>query len=334
MSATNAKVVLVRRTSGIAAASDFRIEYAALEPIADGQILVRNRFLSVEPAMRGWIADTAGYSAPVPIGSVMRSLAAGEVIESRNPSYAPGDLVTGWFGWQHFASVDVSAVVRRVLELDLPLSLSLGVLGMNGLTAYLALTKIGRPASGETVVVSTAAGAVGSAVGQIARRLGCRTVGITGSDDKVQQCIDSFGYDVAFNYRTADLDAELDRACPAGVQVYFDNTSGPISDDVHRRLAIGARVVLCGTASVPDWSDWPLGPRVERRLIVKRALMQGFLVFDHAAEFESTIGLLANWVRAGELHAVEDILDGIESCPDAIAGLYRGDNRGKRLIRV
>jgi len=330
----NTQVVLARRPSGIAAATDFRIERSAVQSPGDGQILVRNRFLSVEPAMRGWIADTVGYAPPVPIGSVMRALAAGEVVESRHPSYAPGDLVTGWFGWQRYATVGAGAVVRTVVERDLPLSLSLGVLGINGLSAYLGLTQIGQPVRGETVVVSTAAGAVGSAVGQIARRLGCRTVGITGGDDKVLQCLEHFGYEAAFNYHNTDLDAELTRACPDGVHVYFDNTSGSISDAVHRRLALGARVVLCGTAAISDWTTWPTGPRVERHLLVRRARMQGFLVFDHAPAFESTIAVLAGWVRAGELRVAEDILDGIEACPDAIAGLYRGENRGKRLIRL
>jgi NADPH-dependent curcumin reductase len=296
--------------------------------------MVRNSFLSVEPAMRGWIADTANYSAPVEIGSVMRALAVGEVIESRHPDYHAGDVVTGWFGWRELATIDAGAVVRRVGESDLPHSLALGVLGINGVTAHLALTLIGEPKSGETVLVSTAAGAVGSAVGQIAKIMGCRTVGIAGGPEKASQCRDLFGYDAAIDYKTPGLGQSLDAACPGGVQVYFDNTSGMISDTVYPRLAVGARVVICGTASVPSWEPWPTGPRVERHLLVKRARMQGFIIFDHMDRYEASVAALADWIRAGRLRYQEDILEGLESCPDALAGLYRGENKGKRIIRL
>jgi NADPH-dependent curcumin reductase CurA len=296
--------------------------------------MVRNSFLSVEPAMRGWIADTANYSAPVEIGSVMRALAVGEVIESRHPDYHAGDVVTGWFGWRELATIDAGAVVRRVGESDLPHSLALGVLGINGVTAHLALTLIGEPKSGETVLVSTAAGAVGSAVGQIAKIMGCRTVGIAGGPEKASQCRDLFGYDAAIDYKTPGLGQSLDAACPGGVQVYFDNTSGMISDTVYPGLAVGARVVICGTASVPSWEPWPTGPRVERHLLVKRARMQGFIIFDHMDRYEASVAALADWIRAGRLRYQEDILEGLESCPDALAGLYRGENKGKRIIRL
>ena len=202
------------------------------------------------------------------------------------------------------------------------------------MTAHLALTLIGEPKPGEQVLVSTAAGAVGSAVGQIAKILGCHTVGITGRADKVRLCIEGFGYDAALNYRTDDLETGIGNACPEGVDIYYDNTAGPISDIAYRHLARGARVVVCGTASVPSWSDWPSGPRVERHLLVKRARMQGFVIFDHMDRYESSVAQLAHWVRADRLRYREDILDGIEACPDALAGLYRGENLGKRLIRL
>ena len=176
--------------------------------------------------------------------------------------------MAGWFGWQHYATVKPDAVVHRVKEIDLPISLSLGVLGINGVTAHLALTLIGEPKSGDTVLVSTAAGAVGSAVGQIAKILGCRTVGIAGGREKVRLCLEEFGYDAALDYSTDDLEFGIDTACPEAVNVYFDNTAGPISDIAYRHLARGARVVICGTASVPSWSEWPTGPRVERHLLV------------------------------------------------------------------
>ena len=330
----NRRVVLKSRPAGVAQADNFVIQENAIPELAEGEILVRNEFLSVEPAMRGWIADTAGYASPVAIGAVMRALAAGRVIESRHPNYAVGDAVTGWFGWQDYANVGPEAIVRKIAETDLPISLSLGVLGINGVTALLALERIGAPKAGETVLVSTAAGAVGSAVGQIAKILGCRAVGIAGGPEKKRACIEDFQYDAAFDYRADDLDASIGATCPDGVNIYFDNTAGPISDIAHRHLAIGARIVICGTASIASWEDWPTGPRVERRLLVKRARMEGFIIFDHMDAYPDAVVRLANWVREGRLHYREDILSGIEACPDALAGLYRGENLGKRLIRL
>lgn len=284
--------------------------------------------------MRGWIADVGNYSAPVELGSVMRSLAVGEVVVSRNPDYQRGEIVTGWFGWQELAAVDASAIIRRVTEIDLPLSLALGVLGINGVTAHLALTTIGEPKAGETVLVSTAAGAVGSAVGQIAKLLGCRTVGIAGGPEKVEQCRELFGYDDAIDYRSSNLAGAVQRACPDGVDVYYDNTAGAISDAVYPQLAIGGRVVICGTASIERWDPWPTGPRIERHLLVKRARVQGFVIFDHLARWDASVAQLARWIREGQLSYAEDVLDGIEACPDALAGIYRGENRGKRVIRL
>ena len=330
----NRQVILTARPSGIAQAEHFAIRAVPDVPLAEGQLRVANHFLSVEPAMRGWIADVAGYADPVPIGGVMRALAVGDVIESRAPGFTSGDRVVGWFGWQERAVVDLGAVVRHVREHDLPLSLALGVLGINGVTAHLALTGIGKPVAGETVLVSTAAGSVGSAVGQIAKILGCRTVGIAGGPAKMGQCLNEFGYDAAIDYQAPHLSESIATACPRGVNVYFDNTAGAISDAVYPQLALRARVVVCGTASIAAWEPWPQGPRVERHLLVKRAAMQGFVIFDHMGAYEGSVATLAAWVREGRLHYREDILDGIEACPDALAGLYRGENTGKRIIKL
>jgi NADPH-dependent curcumin reductase CurA len=330
----NRQVVLVSRPSGVAQAENFAIRETPLDSPTDGQIVVRNEFLSVEPAMRGWIADRGNYSAPVEIGAPMRALAVGEVMDSRHPDYRVGAIVMGWFGWRNYAAVDAGAVVRRVVETDLPRSLALGVLGLNGVSALIGLTIIGEPKAGEMVLVSTAAGAVGSAVGQIARLLGCRTVGIAGGAAKIAQCRDVFGYDAAIDYKAPGLEAALEAVCPKGVDVHFDNTAGAISDAVYPRLAVGARVVICGTASISSWDSWPTGPRIERHLLVKRARAQGFVIFDHMDRYESSVAQLADWVRAGRLRYEEDILEGLESCPDALAGLYRGENKGKRLIRL
>ena len=334
LSNQNRQVRLKSRPGGIPQAEHFEIGTAAVPELAEGQLLVRNQFLSVEPAMRGWVNAVANYSRPVGIGEVMRSFAAGTVIASKNAQFAEGDRVMGMFGWQDYAAVGASAITRKVTEGDLPLSLSLGVLGLNGVTAYFALLDVGHPRPGETVVVSTAAGSVGSAVGQIAKIGGCRTVGIAGGPVKTKLCTDAFGYDAAIDYKEPGLADALRTACPQGVNVYFDNTAGSISDTVLTQLASGARIVICGTASIANWDPPPAGPRVERHLLVKRAQMAGFLVFDYAHRYEEAVTQLAAWIREGRLAYREDILDGIEACPDAIASLYRGENLGKRLVRL
>ena len=331
---TNAQVLLKSRPHGIPQAEHFEVVESPMPSLEAGQFLVRNEFLSVEPAMRGWVNAAANYSDPVAVGSVMRSFAAGVVVASRHAPYAEGDQVMGMLGWQHHAVSDGSTIRRKVLERDLPLSLSLGVLGINGVTAYFALTEVGEPRPGDTVVVSTAAGSVGSAVGQIAKIAGCRTVGIAGGATKLRLCLDEFGYDAAVDYKSADFNETLAQACPQGVDVYYDNTSGAISDAVVRHINKGARIVICGTASIPNWEPWPTGPRIERHLLNKAARMQGFLVWDYEHRYEEAVTRLAAWVRAGKLHYREEFLNGINAAPDAIAGLYRGENLGKRLIRL
>ncbi|MEO6877432.1 MAG: NADP-dependent oxidoreductase [Gemmatimonadaceae bacterium] len=330
----NRQVRLKSRPSGIPEAEHFEIVEAPVPDMFDGQVLVRNIYLSVDPAMRGWVSAVANYSEPVALGAVMRSLAVGRVEESRNSDFGPGDYVSGMFGWQDYAVVDAKAIQRKVGGSGLPISTSLGVLGLNGLTAYFALLDIGQPKAGEAVVVSTAAGAVGSCVGQIAKIKGCSTVGITGGPEKVRMCVEGFRYDSAVDYNADDFELVLDAACPAGIDVYFDNTAGPISDSVMRRINVGARVVICGTASIASWEPPPQGPRVERQLLVQRARMQGFLIFDYAERYPEALRELESWVRAGQIRYREDILDGIEQAPDSIAGLYRGENLGKRLIRI
>ncbi len=327
----NRQVLLRSRPAGIPQADNFELAEAPVPDLADGQFLVRNHYLGVEPAMRGWVSAVANYSEPVPLGGVMRSFAVGEVAESRHPDFKPGDRVTGAFGWQDYAISD-GAEVRPIRERDLPLSLFLGVLGLNGITAYFGLLDVGQPKAGETVVVSTAAGAVGSCVGQIAKLKGCRTVGIAGGPVKTKLCTDEFGYDAALDYKAPGFAKGLAQALSGGVDVYFDNTAGAISDAVREHLNVGARIVICGTASISSWDPWPAGPRVERTLLVKRARMQGVLVFDYAGRYGEAIAQLADWVRAGKIHYREEILPGLESAPDAIAGLYRGENLGRRLI--
>jgi hypothetical protein len=330
----NRQVRLKSRSSGIPQAEHFEIVNASVPEPRENEVLVRNIYLSVDPAMRGWISDVTSYMEPVPVGAVMRARAVGRVEVSRHPDFRPGEIVMGMFGWQDYATVDAKGIQRKITKTDLPISTSLGVLGLNGLTAYFGLLEIGQPKPGETVVVSTAAGAVGSCVGQIAKVKKCRTVGIAGGAEKVRICRDEYRYDVVIDYKAGDFESALATACGEGIDVYYDNTAGRISDEVLKHLIVGARVVLCGTASIASWNPIPQGPRVERHLLIKRARMQGFIVLDYAKRYDEALQQLTQWVRDGLIRYREDILEGIEQAPDSIAGLYRGENFGKRLIRI
>src|ERR1700751_2038502 len=331
----NRQVWLQSRPNGIPRAADFAIREVELPVLPDGKFLIRNSFLSVDPAMRGWIADKSTYWPRIEVGDTMRAFSVGEVIETRNADYAVGDHVMGIFGWQDFAAADASQVMRKVRESDLPISLSLGVLGLNGLTAYMGLLEVCHPKAGETVDVSTAAGAVGSAVGQIAKIKGCRDVGVAGGADKVRQCVEEFGYDAAIDYKhTDDLDAALDTHCPDGIDAFFDNTSGAIHDAVLRHINLHARIAICGTASYATWEPWHQGPRPERHLLVKRATMQGFLTTHYIPRFDEAVSDLAGWIREGRITYREDIHEGIDKAPGSIEELYSGNNVGKLIIRV
>jgi len=331
----NRQVWLRSRPNGIPQAHDFALREADVPGIEDGEFLIRNHYLSVDPAMRGWIADSSNYWPRIEVGDTMRAFSVGEVIESRSPDYTAGDRVMGIFGWQDYAAVKPPQAMRKVRETDLPLSLSLGVLGLNGMTAYFGTLDVLQPRAGETVVVSTAAGGVGSAAGQIAKMHGCRVVGVAGGSEKVRQCIEDFGYDAAIDYKSArDLDGALGLECPNGIDAFFDNTSGAIHDAVLRKINLHARIAICGTASYASWTPWNEGPRPERHLLVKRATMRGFLTTDFAARYEEAAAALAEWVRKGKLKYREEIQQGIETAPGSIEKLYSGKNQGKLIIRL
>ncbi len=331
---TNRQMVLVARPSPTITPELWELREAPLPEPAEGQFVVRNRFLSIDPAMRGWIAAGANYAKPVPLGTPMRSFAVGEVVSSRSGHVAEGETLMGRFGWQDYCVCDGSEVDMRVDPGLAPISTALGVLGINGATGYLGLTMIGQPREGETVVVSTAAGAVGSVVGQAARIAGCRTVGLTGSDEKVAQCLDLFRFDAAINYRTEpDLAAAIGRACPDGVDVYFDNVGGAVSDAVMAHLNERARIIVCGTIGIPS-DPPPPGPRYNRTLLVKRARMEGFLVLDHLDRLPEVVETLAPWVRDGRMRYLEDIVDGLENAPAALLRVLAGENKGKQLVRL
>lgn len=331
---TTREVALIARPVGVPQPEHFRVQDTTLAPLEANQLLVENAYLSVDPAMRGWANAAANYSDPVPLGTAMRSIAVGTVLESKHPDYAPGEIVTGMFGWRELAVVDASAVWRKVTEPDLPISLSLGVLGLTGLTAWAGVRRVLRPRPGGTLVVSSAAGAVGSVVGQLGARLGCRTVGIAGGPEKAARCTEEFGYDVGLDYRAEDFTQQLIAATPNGVNAYFDNTSGPITDAVVSRLAPHAAMLVCGTAAIQSWDPWPTGPRMERVVLTQRARIEGFLAFDHFDVMDEAVAELADMVRSGELVTREHVLEGLESAPGAINMLYAGENTGKLIIKL
>ena len=330
----NRQVLLVRRPEGIPSPADFEIVDAPAPVLSEGEFRVRNLFLSVDPAQRGWASAEANYSTPIALGTTMRSLALGVVEESRTTDVAVGETLYGWFGWQHQCVATPDRILRRVAPHGLPVSAGASLLGITGLTAMLALTRLGTPRPGETVLVSTAAGSVGSLVGQIARNLGCRVVGLTGSNEKVGRCTADYGYDAAINYQAGGLKEAVAAACPSGVDVFFDNTGGEMLDTALRLMNVRGRVIQCGTAATKSWADQPTGPRVEREILTRRLIWQGFVIFDHVAEFDATASQLAEWARQGKIRYDEEILDGIEQAPASILDLYSGKNSGKRLIRL
>lgn len=331
---TNRQIVLRARPAAIPQAEHFAVEESPVPDLADGQFLVRNSHLSIDPAMRGWVSTTANYSEPVAIGEVMRSLAVAEVVASRHPDFATGEVVMGMFGWQELAVVTPEAVWRKITEDDLPRSLALGVLGLNGLTAWAGVHRVLRPRPGSTVVVSSAAGAVGSTVGQLAKAAGCRTVGIAGGPMKARWCTDEYGFDVGLDYRSGSFEADLVEATPDGVDHYFDNTSGPITDAVVRRLTPHSSMLVCGTAAISSWDPWPSGPRLERIVLTQRARIEGFLAFDHLDALPEAVAHLADLVRTGHLAYREHVLEGLDAAPGAITMLYSGQNTGKLIVQL
>jgi NADPH-dependent curcumin reductase len=330
----NRRVLLSSRPVGIPQEEHFSLDEGPLEPVDEGQFRVRNIYLSVDPAQRGWANDGANYADPVPLGGVMRALAVGIVVETRHPDFPVGLFLYGWFGWQDYAVVGPEALMTRIDDVQAPLSAYAGVLGMNGLTAQIALSKIGQPREGDTVMVTTAAGAVGSIVGQLADEAGCRVVGLTGDATKVARCTGRFGYDAAANYKAGNLAESVARLAPNGVDVFFDSVGGPILDSVIRQMNTAGRIVQCGTASTSSWYPVPTGARNEREVLMRRLLWGGFVIFDHKADFPTAMGRLAALIAVGKIVYDEDIASGYDAAPGAIGRLYAGENVGKSLIFV
>jgi len=329
----NRQVTLAARPRGFPQPGDFAlVETPIPEPTA-GEVLVRARWLSLDPYMRGRMSETRSYAKPTGIGEVMTGQVVGEVAESEDGRFAPGDEVVGQLGWQEYAAVRGGAL-RRIDTSVAPPQAYLHVLGTTGLTAYFGLFDVAQPKPGDTVVVSGAAGAVGQVVGQLAKIAGCRAVGIAGGPEKVAELTELYGFDSGIDYKAEDVNARLKETCPQGVDVYFDNVGGALSETVFRRLAFGARVAICGQISQYNLTEPEVATRNLGFVIVLRARLEGFLVSDYAHRFDEGLARLGRWLTEGRLVYREDVTDGLENAPEAFIGMLGGANRGKTLVKL
>jgi NADPH-dependent curcumin reductase CurA len=328
----NRQIILRSRPEANPSAENFELLSVAVPPVADGAVLRRTIYLSLDPYMRGRMSDAESYAASVAIRQVMVGGTVSQVIESTNPAFAVGDFVVGYDGWQDFG-LSSGRELRKLDPSIVPISTAIGTLGMPGLTAYVGLLDIGQPTPGETVVVSAASGAVGSVVGQIAKIKGCRAVGIAGSAEKCRYVVDDLGFDACVNYQAESFREDLAAACPSGIDVYFENVGGAVFAAVMRLLNVNARIPLCGLISDYNASKLPPSPNL-RPLLVKRALLKGFIVLDHNDRAPAFLKDCSQWVREGRLKYREDIVDGLEHAPSALVKLFEGRNFGKLIVRV
>lgn len=331
---TNRQYFLASRPAGIPDSDHVRCRAVPLAPPGPGQVTLRNLYISLDPAIRGWMGDEPNYIEPIALGDAVRCSVLGRVISSNSPDFAVGDVAMSMGGWEQYSTVPAAGLSKLDESAGIPLSLFLGVLGPTGLTAYFGLLEVGRPRAGQTVLVSAAAGAVGSVVGQVAKMQGCRVVGMAGSEDKCRWLTDDLGFDAAINYRTCgDYTAAIRRACPGGVDVYFDNVGGEILDAALLCLNQYARVAVCGwiaTYNVPN----PPGPVNLWQLVARSVTIQGFTVLDYLDRFGEGIAQLAQWVMAGELQYREEIVDGLDNILPTFLRLFDGSNNGKLIIRL
>ena len=331
---THRRIVLASRPDGEPVESDFRLEEVATPKPGPGQVLVRVLYLSLDPYMRGRMRDAASYAPPVGIGDVMTGGTVGEVVASENPNFAVGDIVEDRLGWQEYG-IGGPPSMRKIDTSLAPMSTANGILGMPGMTAYCGLFEVGMPKVGETVLVSAASGAVGQVVGQLAKLAGCRAVGIAGGPEKCAFVKGELGFDDCVDYKAGgDLEAAIRAACPNGVDVYFDNVGGPVTDAVVLTLNPWARIVLCGAISQYNATEPQMAPRLPAFFVGQRVTMRGFIVSDFAAKYDPARRIMGGLVRDGRLKYREHIIDGLENTPAAFIGLLRGDNFGKLQIRV
>jgi NADPH-dependent curcumin reductase CurA len=325
----NRRITLAARPVGVPQESDFALDEVEIGSPQMGEALVRTLYASVDPYQRGRMSEARSYAKSLEVGDVITSVNLGEVVASNDPRLSPGDLVVGQLGWQEYANAR-AGTLRQVPPVLQPPTLALHAIGLTGFTAYFGLFDIGKPRPGDTVVVSAAAGAVGQIAGQLAKLAGCRTVGIAGGPEKARDLTELYGYDAAIDYKSGDVGEALSNE---RVDVYFDNVGGEISQAVHRHLNLGARIVVCGQVSLynavrPEPSFHP------GLLVVFRAHMEGFLVFDYAHRYDEAAGKLAHWVANGDIHWREDVTEGLENAPQSFIGMLNGENRGKALVKV
>lgn len=330
---TNRQFLLAKRPVGAATRDTFTFQQVPVVQPKDGQIVVKNEYLSLDPAMRGWMNEGKSYIPPVALGDVMRALGVGKVVASAHPGFTVGDYVNGALGVQDYFVGEPRGFYKVDPKL-VPLPVYLSALGMTGMTAYFALLDVGAPKAGDTVVISGAAGAVGSIAGQIAKLKGCRVVGIAGGQEKCARLVDEFGFDGTIDYKNEDVLAGLKRECPKGVDVFFDNVGGEILDAVLSRLNFKARVIICGAISQYNNKEAVKGPANYLSLLVNRARMEGFVVMDYADRYAVAGQEMAGWLLKGQLKSKEHIVEGLESFPESLAKLFSGENHGKLVLKV
>ena len=330
---------LKSRPMGMVKESDFEYVEEPVREIDEGEILVRNLYFAFEPAMRGWLNDVKSYVPPVQLGEVMRASTVGQVIESNNSEFEPGDFVTGMAGWQEYFITDGSPgpmgrAANKIPEEVAP-ELMLSALGGTGLTAYFGMLDIGRPEEGDVVVVSGAAGATGSVAGQIAKIRGAsKVIGIAGGPEKCAWLTEELGFDAAIDYKSEDVFERLQAECPQGINVFFDNVGGQILDDALLNMSMNGRIVLCGGISSYNEEELPPGPKNYMQLVIRRCTMQGFILIDYFDRAADAIAELAGWIQSGQLKHAEDIQKGIENTPKTFLRLFEGKNRGKQLLKI
>ena len=312
--------------------SDFRWNEAEIRQPGEGEVLLRTLYLGFDPAQKGWMENVGGYVAPTEIGEVMRGSGIGEVLESRSPAFRPGDKVSGQFGWQDHPVMAARDLLK--LEDDDLLTASLGVLGTTGMTAFFGLHRIGKPFPGDTLVITGAAGATGSVVGQIGRLAGCRVVGVAGGPEKCRWLVEELGFDAAVDYKAGEVRRRLREHAPGGIDVLWDNVGGPVFNDLLGELALHARVVVCGGISRYETGQMPAGPENYFNLIFKRASMEGFIVLDYLSEYPWARARMKAWIRSGAVKYKEDVQHGIENAPRTLMRLFQGENFGKQLLKV
>ena len=329
----NTKVILASRPTGYPTEEDFLIVESEIPSLKEGELIVKIDWLSLDPYMRGRMNDARSYAPSVEVGDVMVGGAVGTVVESRTPLFSVDEVVEGNFGWQSYA-LSSGVGLRRVNPMLGPVQSSIGILGMPGLTAYFGLLDVCQPLAGDTVVISAASGAVGQVVGQIAKIMGCTVIGTAGTDEKVRYIVDELGFDVGINYKNENVVNSLDSACPNGIDIYFDNVGGFVTDEVIKRINTGARIAICGQISQYNLREPELGPRNLFHLTKSQAKMQGFLVFAYEAQYDKALNRISKWIKAGKLKYREDIVEGISNAPKTFIGMLQGENLGKTLIKV